>query len=161
MRSSRWSSRVHLFCSWTSQSRVERLGLVGCELMSFTKFISCTSLQPKPNATTYGTLKNLIRPPKQGKWVPETLKKCFWGVKCGRCVGMTTLPPPVSRVSRKCGILNTSQPYRPPRSVTGIPLLLSVVQAVRSRARFRMRSLNFSIYLFIPAALWPWVWTSF
>jgi hypothetical protein len=31
--------------------------------------------------------------------------------------------PPVSRLSRQCGILNISQPYRPPRSVTGIALL--------------------------------------
>jgi hypothetical protein len=32
---------------------------------------------------------------------------------------MTTLPPSVSRLSGQCGILNISQPYRPPRTVTG------------------------------------------
>jgi hypothetical protein len=47
----------------------------------------------------------------------------FLGVKCGGCVGLTTLPPSVSRLSRQCGIINISQPYRPPRAVTGIALL--------------------------------------
>jgi hypothetical protein len=55
------------------------------------------------------------------------LKKCFWGVKCGQCVGLTTLPQYMSRLSRQCGILNISQPYRPPRPVTGKAFCILVI----------------------------------
>jgi hypothetical protein len=38
----------------------------------------------------------------------------------------TTGSYPVSQLSRQCGILNITQPYRLPRPVTGIALLLII-----------------------------------
>jgi hypothetical protein len=58
--------------------------------------------------------------------------KCFWRLKRGR---LTKSPPPVRRLSRKYGILNTPQHYRPPRSVTGIDFPLLKGACVRNNVK--------------------------
>jgi hypothetical protein len=93
-------------------------------------------------------------------------KLCFRGVKCSRCVGLTTLPPSISRLSRQCGILNISQSQRPPRPVTRMALLYFTL--LYSEVIFSSCEQPYSRTL--PAAIvrvhcsrpqWPWLAVNF
>jgi hypothetical protein len=50
--------------------------------------------------------------------------KCFWEVECGRCMRLITSPPALDRLSSHRAILNISLPYRNPRSIMRVALLL-------------------------------------
>jgi hypothetical protein len=60
-------------------------------------------------------------------------EKCFWGVERGRRV---------SRLSRQCGILNISQPYRPPRPLTGVALLYDFITVKRAKFQDNVRAVG-------------------
>jgi hypothetical protein len=62
----------------------------------------------------------------------------------------------VSRLSRQCGILNISQPYRPPRPATRIALLFYFIPFRSSSISFRFL-LSHSKSLHEKVRVWTWI----
>jgi hypothetical protein len=83
-------------------------------------------------------------------------RNLYWGVKGGRRVGLTTLPPSVSRMSRKCWSLNFSKHYGPSRPVTGINILMLYVLTAYFTIARNHKQLNKNSQSIFSRTLVPW-----
>jgi hypothetical protein len=132
--------RIHFYSGWSTMLQAAWL-----RIRQPMRWLLSSIYLPNPSgrARPWGVV-SLLR-----KWVTETELKMFLR---RRALSM-------SRLCRQCGIIKTSESYRPPRPVTDILLLVSVSCCILSLL-YKLWFVNFLASFFIPfqnVTLWPTV----